>query len=334
MRIVITGGTGFIGTKLADRLLRGGTAISPSGAREHIAEIVLFDQAPPQQTISTDSRLKFVAGDLTHKAQVEALIAPGTESVFHLAAVVSAQAEADLDIGLAVNIDGTRHVLDACRKLSVPPRLIFASSVAVYGGETPLDVTDNTIPAPRTSYGAQKVCGELLTGDYSRRGIIDGRSLRFPTIVVRPGRPNKAASGFASSILREPLAGQTAICPVRPESRMAILSPRKLIDHIVAMHDLDAGTLGMNRTVLLPAISVSIGEMVEGLRRAAGDGAVARIQWQPDPLIQRIVDGWPGSIESARARALGLEADRSIDEIIRAFVEDDLPAQRALVERI
>jgi nucleoside-diphosphate-sugar epimerase len=327
MRIVITGGAGFIGRKLAGRLLHEGNAASPGGTREAISEIVLFDQAAPQPALPDDRRLKFIAGDITDKAQVEALIAPGTSSIFHLAAVVSSHAEADLDTGLAVNLDGTRYVLDACRKLKTPPKLIFASSAAVYGGDPPLDVADATLPAPRTSYGAQKACCELLVSDYSRRGLIDGRSLRLPTIVVRPGRPNKAASTFASSILREPLAGQSAICPVRAESRMAILSPRRLIEFIIAINDMDAAKLGSSRTILLPALSVSIGEMVEGLRRAGGDVAAARIQWHPDPLIQSIVDGWPATMVSDRAAKLGLEADHSIDEIIKAFVEDDLPTQ-------
>lgn len=329
MRIVITGGAGFVGRKLAERLLRDGTAASPSGGMEEISEIVLFDWAEPQPALWADKRLRFVTGDITNKAEVDAVVASSTASIFHLAAVVSGQAEADLDLGLAVNLDGTRHVLDACRKLTAPPRFIFASSAAVYGGTPPFIVTDSTMPAPRTSYGTQKLCGELLVSDYSRRGIIDGRSLRLPTIVVRPGRPNKAASTFASSILREPLAEQTAICPVRAESRMAILSPRSLIDCIVAVHNMEAARLP-NRSILLPSCSVSIAEMIEGLRRAGGDDAVSRINWEPDALIQRIVDGWPERMEPESASRLGLRADRSIDEIIQAFIEDDLPAQKAL----
>lgn len=331
MRIIITGGTGFIGQKLAIRLLKQGEVASPSGARRAISEIVLFDSAAPSFLPALrDPRVTCVAGDITDKAEVDAVIRPGAASVFHLAAVVSAQAEADLDMGLAVNLDGTRNVLDACRKLKEPPRLIFASSAAVYGGDPPFVVTDTTMPAPRTSYGAQKLACEFLVSDYSRRGLIDGRSLRLPTIVVRPGRPNKAASTFASSILREPLAGQTAICPVRQESRMAILSPRRLIDMMLAIHELDGARLGLIRTLLLPALSVSIAEMVEGLRRAGGDEAASRIVWQPDPLIQCIVDGWPAGMTSERGAKLGLFADGSIDEVINAFIEDDLPAQRAL----
>jgi len=332
MRVVITGGTGFVGRKLAERLLRDGAAEGPAGGRTEISAIVLFDQAEPNPPLAEDARLTIVTGDITDKAQVEALITPETGSVIHLAAVVSAGAEADLDLGYAVNLDGTLHVLNACRKLSQPPRLIFASSAAVYGGEAPLVVNDMTPPMPRTSYGAQKAAGELFVNDYTRRGIIDGRAVRLPTIVVRPGRPNKAASTFASSILREPLAGQTAICPVSRESKMAILSPRRLIDSLIKLHDMDGASLGFNRTVLLPSISVSIGEMADALHRVDGGKASRLIVWQPDPFIQNIVDGWPGAMDAPRAAKLGLQADASMDEIIAAFIADDLPAQKRLVE--
>jgi nucleoside-diphosphate-sugar epimerase len=332
MRVVITGGTGFVGRKLAERLLRDGAAAGPGGGRQEISQIVLFDQAEPNPPIEPTNRLKIVTGDITDAAQVDALITPETGNIYHLAAVVSAGAEADLDLGYAVNLDGTRHVLNACRKLAAPPRLMFASSAAIYGGEPPLRVDDLTPPSPRTSYGAQKAAGELFVNDYTRRGIIDGRAIRLPTIVVRPGRPNKAASTFASSIIREPLAGQTAICPVSPESKMAILSPRRLIECLITLHDMDGAALGFNRTVLLPSISVSIGEMDASLCRVGGEEAASRIIWQPDPFIQKIVDGWPGAMEAQRAAALGLKADADMDEIITAFIEDDLPAQKRLVE--
>lgn len=333
MRIVITGGAGFIGRKLAERLLREGQAAGPDGRMAEISEIVLFDQAAPNPPIPGDPRLKALAGDITNKGQVQALIAPDTASVIHLAAVVSAGAEADLDLGYAVNLDGTRHVLNACRALPRPPRLLFASSAAVYGGEPPLTVSDATPPLPRTSYGAQKAAGELFVNDFTRRGIIDGRSARLPTIVVRPGRPNRAASTFASSILREPLAGQSAICPVSRESRMAILSPRRLVDCLVRLHDMDGAALGFERTLLLPSISVTIGAMADALARIGGEEAAQRILWQPDPFIQKIVDGWPGAMHAPRAQKLGMSADAAVDDIIAAFIEDDLPAQKELAAR-
>lgn len=330
MRVVITGGTGFIGRKLAARFLADGQAAGPDGGMAEIFEIVLFDQAAPNPPVPHDPRLTTLTGDITDRRQVEALITPETGSVIHLAAVVSAGAEADLDLGYAVNLDGTRHVLNACRALPRPPRLLFASSAAVYGGDPPLTVGDATPPSPRTSYGAQKAAGELFVNDYTRRGIIDGRSARLPTIVVRPGRPNKAASTFASSILREPLAGQTAICPVSRESRMAILSPRRLVDCLVQLHDMDGGALGFDRTLLLPSIGVSIGEMADALARMGGAEAASRIIWQADPFIQKIVDGWPGAMDAPRAQGLGMRADATVDDIIAAFIEDDLPAQKAL----
>ena len=331
MRVVITGGTGFVGRKLAARLLADGEIIGPDGTRRALSELVLFDQAAPMPPLPADPRLRIVTGDIADPATVEHLIGSGTASVFHFAAVVSSAAEADLDLGLRVNLDGTRAVLEACRRLKVPPRFVFASSLAVFGGDPPLQIGDHTPPAPRTSYGAQKAAGELLVADYSRRGLIDGRSARLPTIVVRPGRPNKAASTFASSILREPLAGQRANCPVTLETRMAILSPRRLIDCLMRLHDLDGGRLGLARTLLLPGISAGIGEMLDALERAGGKAARARVDLEGDPAIQKIVDGWPVSIEAARATALGFVADRGIDEIIEAFIADDLPAQQALV---
>jgi nucleoside-diphosphate-sugar epimerase len=329
MRVVITGGTGFVGRKLAARLLRDGEVVGLDGKPGELRELVLFDQAPPMPPLPADRRLTVMTGDIADPATLAALIRPGTTSVFHFAAVVSSAAEADLDLGMRVNLDGTRMVLEACRKLPVPPRLLFASSLAVFGGDPPLAVDDRTPPTPRTSYGAQKAAGELLVSDYSRKGLIDGRSARLPTIVVRPGRPNKAASTFASSILREPLSGEAANCPVSLDSKMAILSPRRLIECLMQLHDLDGARLGLDRTLLLPGISVSIQEMIQGLERAAGKAAVERITFEHDPHIQKIVNGWPMTLTAVRAKELGFVADRTIDEIIQAFIEDDLPAQKA-----
>jgi D-erythronate 2-dehydrogenase len=331
MKVVITGGTGFIGRRLAQRLLQRGALAGPDGRETGIDELVLFDSAPPVPPIPANNRLKIITGDIADAETVRRLIDRTTGTVFHLAAVVSAEAEADTDAGYRVNLDGTRAVLEACRALGTRPRLIFASSLAVYGGDMPPAIADDTPLTPQTSYGAQKAIGELLVSDYSRKGFIDGRALRLSTIVVRPGRPNRAASTWVSSLFREPLSGVEVSCPVSRESAMACLSPRRLVAAIERVHDLPASRLGFNRTVLLPGITVTVAEMVKALRRAGGDAAVKRIRWEPDATIQKIVDGWPRAIVAQRAASLGIEADADIDEIVRAFIEDDLPAQKALV---
>src|SRR4051794_5205464 len=237
MRIVITGGCGFFGRGGAMRLLDRGTAAGP------IDELVLFDNAPPVLPLPGDRRLRVVTGDIADRETVASLIAPGTHAVFHLAAIVSGQAEADTDLGYRVNLDGTRAVLDACRALGTMPRLIFASSLAVYGGALPPEVGEATALMPQSSYGAQKAIGELLVNDYSRKGFIDGMALRLPTVVVRPGLPNRAASTFASSIIREPLTGRDAVCPVSPHTVMALASPRRIVAGLVHALDLPSGAL-------------------------------------------------------------------------------------------
>jgi D-erythronate 2-dehydrogenase len=330
MKVVITGGTGFIGRRLAERLLARGALAGADGRDAAIEEIVLFDQVAPLPPLAPDPRLRIVTGDIADTAAIRRLIDRATRTVFHLAAVVSAEAEADTDIGYRVNLDGTRAVLEACRALATKPRVVFASSLAVYGGDLPPAVGDDTPLRPQTSYGAQKAMGELMVNDYSRKGYIDGRAIRLPTIVVRPGRPNRAASTWASSIIREPLSGVDVACPVSRESVMALLSPRRLIAAIEQIHDMAGDRLGYDRTVLLPGISVNVVEMVEGLRRAGGEAAVKRIRWAPDPVIQKIVDGWPRGIAAERAGRLGIKADGSVDEIIAAFIADDLPAQKVL----
>jgi D-erythronate 2-dehydrogenase len=215
-------------------------------------------------------------------------------------------------------------VLQACRALPQPARLVFASSVAVYGGDMPDVLDDGTILTPQTSYGAQKAIGELLLNDYSRKGFVDGRALRLPTIVVRPGRPNRAASTFASSIIREPLAGQEAICPVERYAAMYILSPRRVVDALIRAFELPPEAFGMTRMLTLPGITVSVGEMVNALEQVAGPHVAKRVRWEPDPTIQRIVAGWPTGFDARRARAMGFKADPDFASIIRAHIEDEL----------
>jgi nucleoside-diphosphate-sugar epimerase len=322
MRIVITGGAGFIGKKLATALLNRGSLATAAG-KQPIDSLVLFDVVHAEG-LPDDRRIVPVAGDITDANQVRRLITDDTGGVFHLAAIVSADAEQNFDLGLAVNLGGTRNVLEACRALPDPVRLVFASSVAVYGGDMPEVLDDGTILTPQTSYGMQKAAGELLLNDYGRKGFVDGRALRLPTIVVRPGKPNKAASTFASSIIREPLAGQEAICPVERDAEMYILSPRRVVEALIHAFELPAEAFGMTRMLTLPGITVSIGAMADALAEVGGEHVVRRIRWQPDPVIQKIVAGWPARFDARRARAMGFKADADITEIVRAHLEDEL----------
>src|SRR6266403_4075085 len=320
MRIVITGGCGFLGRRVALGLLE----------RRDVDALVLFDNAPSALPLPEDKRITLLTGDIADLAAVRAAIAPGTDAVYHLAAVVSGEAEADTDLGYHVNLDGTRAVLDACRALGSTPRLVFASSLAVYGGKLPPAVGDDTALTPQTSYGTQKAIGELLVNDYNRKGFVDGRALRLPTVVVRPGRPNRAASTFASSIIREPLAGQEAVCPVSPDTVMALASPRRIVAGLVHALGIPGEAFGATRSLQLPGFSVSVGEMAAAMRRAGGEAAHARLRWEPDPQIQAIVSSWPPVLSTPRAEALGFGRDSNIDEVVAAFIEDDLPLQKQL----
>lgn len=323
MRIVITGGAGFIGNRLVRALLQRGTLTDRSGTIRPIDQLVVVDVAPAEG-LTHDPRLDVRVADITDSGQIHELIGAGTDGVFHLAAVVSANAEEDFDLGVAVNLDGTRHLLEACRALPQPPRFVFASSCAVYGGELPEVLDDQTVHTPQTSYGAQKAASELLVADYTRKGFIDGRALRLPTIVVRPGRPNKAASTFASSILREPLAGHAATCPVARDVELYILSPRRAIEALEHAYELPAARLGSIRALTLPGITVSVDAMLAALERVAGEEVAARVHFEADPAIQRIVAGWPTRFRADRALALGFQADRDLDEILHAHIEDEL----------
>ena len=330
MKIVITGGGGFLGRRLAQTLLDKGTIQCPDGTEQRIDQLVLFDAVEPTPPFpATDPRVSILIGNLADADQMQLLITPDVDSVFHFAAVVSGAAEADFDLGMRVNVDGTRALFEACRALPKPATVVFTSSCAVFGGDLPATLNDDTPLRPQTSYGIQKVIGELLLNDYTRKGFMDGRALRLPTISVRPGKPNKAASSFASGIVREPLNGEEAVCPVSGDARMWILSPRRVIQAFLRAHALPADAWGWNRSLTLPGISVTVSEMVEGLRRVAGEEVVKRIRWQTDPLVARIVAGWPGNFDTARARRLGFEGDTNIDEIIRAHIEDEVKPRAA-----
>ena len=324
MKVLITGGAGFLGRRLAKRLLLLGQLKNAAGVYEAIEQLVLFDVVAGEAY--SDPRVRVVTGDIADASLVERVVDAQTSSVFHLAAIVSSQAEADFDLGMRINVDALRLLLERCRRLGHRPRVLFASSVAVYGGDLPGIVTDDTALKPKSSYGIQKLIGELLLNDFSRRGYLDGRGVRLPTISVRPGKPNQAASSFASSIIREPLQGQDALCPVTADTRLWLLSPRQAIECLVWAHDLDSAAYPPERVINLPGVSVSVAQMIETLGRLAGPAAVARITMKSDPVVQRIVGSWPAAWDASRAQRLGFQGDRDFESIVRAFIADYLPA--------
>jgi nucleoside-diphosphate-sugar epimerase len=273
-----------------------------------------------------ESRHKTLVSDLSLPGEAEKLVAARPELIFHLAAVVSGEAEADFDKGYRVNLDGTRQLFEAIRRAggNYRPRVVFTSSIAVFGAPFPEAIDDEFLNAPLTSYGTQKAIGELLLSDYSRRGFFDGIGIRLPTICVRPGKPNKAASGFFSGIIREPLAGQEAVLPVSESVRHWFASPRAAVGFLMHAAQLDTTKLGNRRNLSMPGICATVGEQIEALRKVAGDQAARLIRREPDPTIERIVSGWPQNFDASRALALGFRADSSFEEIIRIHLQDEL----------
>jgi nucleoside-diphosphate-sugar epimerase len=320
MRILITGGTGFIGKQLAQRLLDLHSLTLEGQAPRPIERIVLFD-AFAGEDVPNDARIERVTGDIADP-RVVARVTDGVDLVWHLAAVVSSAAEADFDLGMQVNLHGLMTLLEALRKQGNTPRFVYASGFAVFGGKLPEVVDDDTVLTPQSSYGMQKAVGELLVADYARKGFVDGRVLRLPTVVVRPGKPNKAASTFFSSIIRDPLVGQPAVCPVRPDTQVYLTSPRRVVESMLRAMTLSPQTLGNERIIPLPGVTTTVADMVSALQRVAGVEVAKLIRWEPDATIQRIVESWPSQVEAPRARALGFSADADFDAIVRAHIED------------
>ncbi|WP_341318576.1 D-erythronate dehydrogenase [Paraburkholderia sp. IMGN_8] len=321
MKVLITGGAGFLGQRLARELLARGSLKGADGKPQAITELVLLDVV--RASDFGDSRVRTEVGDIAEPRVLESVIDAKTSAIFHLAAIVSGQAESDFDLGMRINLDASRLLLETCRQRGHKPRVLFTSSVAVYGGDLPEVVRNDTALNPQSSYGAQKAIAELLLNDYARRGFVDGRVLRLPTISVRPGKPNAAASSFASGIVREPLNGEAAVCPVAGATRLWLLSPRKAIESLIAGLEIDAAALGHQRVLNLPGISVTVDEMVAALREVAGDEVARRIVWQPDARVEKIVGSWPGRWDTSRAERLGLSGDRSFADVIRGYIEDE-----------
>jgi nucleoside-diphosphate-sugar epimerase len=323
MNVVITGGAGFLGTRLARKLVSRNTLTDASGRAREIASITLVDIAPAGPF--GYKRVRSIVGDLADASLLERAVPHDTDTVFHLAAVVSGQAEAEFDVGMRVNLDATRALLERCRKLAAPPKVVFTSSLAVFGGPVPDPVPDDAPLMPQASYGAQKAIGEYLVYDMTRKGMIDGRSLRLPTVTVRPGKPNRAASSFASGIIREPLSGVEAVCPVAATTKMWVQSPRAVIDNLIVGHEAPAAAFSHTRSINVPGISVAVGDMVKALREVAGEDVAARVRWQYDAAIDRIVSTWPSNFAPKLGPAIGMKADQDFAGIVRAYLADDAP---------
>ncbi len=321
MRLVITGGAGFVGARLARTVLERGEL-----AGRRIEHLVLADQSPPPPDLAADARVATLTGPLAAMCGEIADLAP--DGVFHLASAVSGECEADFDLGLRSNLDTTRALLDALRHraAATPARLVFSSSVAVFGPDASLPlppvVADDTLAAPQTSYGTHKLICEHLVADYTRKGYIDGRSARLMTVTVRPGRPNGAASSFFSGIIREPLAGETAACPVMPDTAHPVSSPARTVDGLIAVFEASREAIGGRTALNLPALNVTVGRMLDALEAVAGREVRERVRFEPDARIAGIVANWPRAASAARAARLGLRPDEDFASIIRQYIAD------------
>ncbi|GAA5187175.1 SDR family oxidoreductase [Rugosimonospora acidiphila] len=322
MNIVITGGSGFLGARLARTILAKGSLARDGAPPTPVDRLTLLDRVAPPPDLAADPRVRTVRGELVDSLDALA----GAHLVFHLAAAVSAECEADFDLGIEANLRAGYALFEACRSLPERVTLVFASSLAVYGQwpgrPLPEVVTDATLPTPRTSYGTQKFILEQLLTDYTRKGFIDGRPVRLMTVSVRPGRPNGAASGFLSGIIREPLAGQRAVCPVPAPTAVALSSPARTIEGLLRVAAVSMEDFGAPVAMNLPAVRTTVADMVAALAEVAGKRAADLIDWAPDPDIEAIVTSWPARFDTARAHRLGLAADPDFASIVRAFVED------------
>ncbi|MCV3207181.1 SDR family oxidoreductase [Mesorhizobium sp. YC-39] len=322
MNIIVIGAAGMLGRKLVAAMIDKGELRGKRIERLTLADIVA-PEAP-----RFNGKVETVAVDLSEPGIAETLVASRPDVIFHLAAIVSGEAEADFEKGYRVNLDGTRSLFEAIRKagLDAPycPRLVFTSSIVVFGEPLPDVIDDTHCLTPLTSYGTQKAMCELLLADYSRRGFLDGVGIRLPTISIRPGKPNMAASGFFSSILREPLVGQEAVLPVSETVRHWFASPRAAVGFMLRAAELDTARLGARRTITMPGLSATVGEQIEALRRVAGDGAASLIRREANPTIAGIIAGWPQNFSARRATELGFKAEQNFDEIIRVHIEDEL----------
>ena len=319
--MVVTGGAGFLGARLARELLAAGSLPVAGHAARPLSRLTLIDRAPAPPDLAADGRISVIRGDLADPGFAAARDAlAGAELIFHLAAAVSGECEADFDLGLRANLQATQVLLASCRALGTVPVLVFSSSVAVFGGSAETVITDDTWPTPQTSYGTQKVMCEYLLADYTRKGFLTGRAVRLMTVSVRPGRPNAAASGFLSGIIREPLAGQRAVCPVDPGTEVALASPAKAIGALRCAATSSDQAWGGRTALTMPALTLTVADMAAALTRVAGPQVSALIDWIPDPLITRMFATWPARIRADRAARLGLTPDPDFDSVIRAYL--------------
>jgi D-erythronate 2-dehydrogenase len=321
--IVITGGAGFLGARLARELLATGSLDVAGGGAQQLSRLTLIDRAPVPADLAADDRVAAILGDLGAPGGLTGAgrdAVSGADVIFHLAAAVSGECEADFDLGMRANLQATEALLALCREAGTNPEVVFSSSAAVFGDSAdhplPPVLDDQTLPNPQTSYGVQKVIGEQLLADYTRKGFLRGRAIRLMTVCVRPGRPNAAASGFFSSIIREPLAGQRAVCPVDPQTEVALASPAKAVGGLLCAATSSDEAWGGRSAVNLPALTVTVADMVTALERVAGPAASGLIDWVPDPAVARIVKSWPARFRSGRAARLGLVPDPDFDSVI------------------